>query len=146
MMSPSEVRGARLLMPLALPPPSCSAFFSLPVLLAASQLEDLFKLVDREALQIHALLFVARIIEDHQVRVMVRDPLHIRVLPILPPLLLLEIPAHLCIRRLVEPSGGAALEAKLGAGFEILGIGLHDEAVSRLRAAIFERDGHGAIT
>ena len=116
------------------------------MLLAASHLEDLFELVDREALQIHALLFIARIIEDDQVRVMVRDPLHIRVLPILPPLLLLEIPLHLCIRRLVEPSGGTALEAKLGAGFEILGIGIHDEAVSGLRAAIFERDGHDAVT
>ena len=67
------------------------------------------------------------------------------VLPLLPPFLLLKVPAHLRVRRVVQPSGGAALEPRLRAGLEVLRVGLHDVAVARLGRAVSERDGDDAV-
>lgn len=54
-------------------------------------LEHCLKALFREAIEINPLLLPPIIIENDEVGVVVADPLHIRVLPVLPPLVMFEV-------------------------------------------------------
>ena len=76
--------------------------------------KELLDLVCGVAVEVDPLLFLAAIVQDQQVRVVVVDPFHFELFPVLPLLVFLEELPHLDVGRVVQPSARAALELALG--------------------------------
>lgn len=73
--------------------------------------EKLLKPLRGKALKVNPLLLAPPILrENHEIWIVVVDPLHLQVLPLFVFLLLLKPLSYVCIRRCLQPSLGAGLK------------------------------------